>query len=118
MRAGLGPGGTDLALDAVREPPKPFRAAPGGCRSMTIRLTVSTDGATTTVLIEGQLTAADLPDVRAACESAGGRLRLDLSDLKSADADGVRALRWLSEKGAELGGANPYVRQLLREGHE
>ena len=85
---------------------------------MTIRLTASTDGTTTTVLVEGHLTGADLPDVSAACEPADAALCLDLSNLKSADADGVRALRSLSEKGAELRGANPYVRQLLREGNE
>jgi anti-anti-sigma regulatory factor len=85
---------------------------------MTIRLTASTDGTTTTVLVEGHLTGADLPDVSAACESADAALCLDLSHLKSADADGVRALRSLSEKGAELRGADPYVRELLREGDE
>jgi hypothetical protein len=82
---------------------------------MTIRLTASTDGTTTTVLIEGHLTGADLPDVNAACELAEAPLCLDLLNLKSADADGVRALRSLSEQGAELRGANPYVRELLRE---
>ena len=82
---------------------------------MTIRLTTSSDGTTTTVLIEGQLTAADLPDVSAAFESAGGSLCLDLSNLKSADAGGIEALRSLSEKGAELRGANPYVGYLIRE---
>jgi anti-anti-sigma regulatory factor len=82
---------------------------------MTIRLATSPGGATTTILIEGYLTGADLPDVSAACESAAASLCLDLSGLRSADADGVRALRSLSEKGVELRGANPYVRQLLRE---
>jgi anti-anti-sigma regulatory factor len=82
---------------------------------MTLRVTVSTDGTTTTVLFEGHLTAADLPDVSAACESANPPLRLDLSGLRSADSDGIRALRSLSEKGAELHGANPYINQLLLE---
>ncbi len=81
---------------------------------MTIRLTASTDGTTTTVLIEGHLTGADLPDVNAACASVDAALCLDLSNLKSEDADGVRALRSLSERGVELRGANPYIRELLR----
>jgi ACT domain-containing protein len=85
---------------------------------MTIRLTASTDGTTTTVLIEGHLTGTDLPDVNAACESVDAALCLDLSNLKSADADVVRALRSLSERGAELRGANPYIRELLRGGDE
>ena len=81
---------------------------------MTIRITASTEGTTTTVLIEGRLTEADLPDVRAACDSADAPLRLDLSNLKSADDDGIRALRSLAERGAELHGATPYISHLLR----
>jgi hypothetical protein len=45
-------------------------------------------------------------------------LRLDLSGLRSADRDGIRALRSLSEKGAELRGANPYINQLLLEAND
>jgi hypothetical protein len=40
-------------------------------------------------------------------------LRLDLSGLRSADPDGIRALQSLSEAGAELHGANSYISQLL-----
>ncbi len=80
---------------------------------MTIRLTSATDGTTTTIRVEGCLTGAGVPDLRAECESANTPVRLDLSDLQSADAGGIRALRSLLESGAELHGANPYVRQLL-----
>jgi hypothetical protein len=67
----------------------------------------------TTIRVEGQLTSDGVPDVRAACESAKPPLRLDLSDLRSADSDGIRALQLLAEAGAELHGASPYIRQLL-----
>lgn len=80
---------------------------------MTIRLTVSLEGTLVTLLIEGHLTGADLPDLRAASESAGAALRLDLSNLKSADDDAIRDLRSLSEKGAELHAASPYIAELL-----
>jgi anti-anti-sigma regulatory factor len=69
----------------------------------------------TTIRIEGQLTSSSVPDVRAACDSANPPLRLDLSGLRSADSDGIRELQSLSEAGAELHGANPYVNQLLLE---
>ncbi len=85
---------------------------------MTIRVTASTDGTTTTVLVEGHLTSADLADVQAACDSANKPVRLDLTGLQSADTDGIRALRSLSEAGRELHGANPYVRRLLSEAGE
>ena len=82
---------------------------------MTIRLSTETCRTGTTIRIEGQLTAAELPDVKAACDSAHPPLRLDLSGLRSADSDGIRALRSLTETGAELQGASPYIRQLLLE---
>ncbi len=82
---------------------------------MSIRVTFEAGQTATTIRIEGQLTGAGLPDVRAACESAKPPLRLDLSGLTSADNDGIRTLRSLSERGAELHGASPYVRQLLLE---
>ena len=80
---------------------------------MTIRVTTEAGQTTTTIRIEGQLTGADLPDVRAVCEKANPPLRLDLSGLRSADGDGIRALRLLSET-AELHGASPYISQLDR----
>ncbi len=82
---------------------------------MTIRVSTEAGGNVTTIRIEGKLTSSSVPDVRAACESANPPLRLDLSGLRSADSDGVRALLSLSEKGAELRGASPYIYQLLLE---
>jgi hypothetical protein len=82
---------------------------------LTIRVSTEAGETVTTIRIEGQLMSTGVPDVRAACESANPPLRLDLSGLRSADRDGIRALRSLSEAGAELHGANAYIRQLLLE---
>ena len=82
---------------------------------MTIRVSTEVGETVTTIRIEGNLTSGSVPDVRAACESANPPLRLDLSGLRSVDSDGIRALRSLSEAGAELHGANPYISQLLLE---
>jgi anti-anti-sigma regulatory factor len=82
---------------------------------LTIRVSTQEGKTLTVVRIEGHFTNDDVPDVRAACESAKPPLRLDLSGLRSADADGIHLLRSLSETGAELLGANPYIRQLLLE---
>ena len=82
---------------------------------MAIRVRIEEGEKVTTIRIEGQLTSSGVPDVRAACESASPPLRLDLSGLRSADSDGIRALRSLSETGAELHGVSPYIRQLLLE---
>ncbi len=82
---------------------------------MTIRVSTEAGKTMTTIRIEGQLTSVSVPDVRAACELANPPFRLDLSGLRSVDSDGIRALRALSEAGAELNGASPYINQLLLE---
>jgi anti-anti-sigma regulatory factor len=82
---------------------------------LTIRVSTETGETITTIRIEGKLTSVSVSDVRAACESVDPPLHLDLSGLFSADRDGIQALRSLSEKGAELHGASPYINQLLLE---
>jgi anti-anti-sigma regulatory factor len=82
---------------------------------LAIRVNAEKGKTMTIIQIQGNLTKEDLCDLKEACESVNTRLWLDLSDLTSADNDGVRELRSLSEAGAELHGANPYVRQLLLE---
>ena len=82
---------------------------------MTIRVSIEAGQTATTIRIEGRLTNANLLDLTEACERANPPLRLDLAGLRSADISGIQALRLLSEAGAELHGASPYVRQLLLE---
>jgi hypothetical protein len=78
-------------------------------------VTAEAESVGSTVRIDGQLTSDAVPDVRATCDSAPPPLRIDLSGLRSADDDGLRALQSLSEAGAELFGADPYINQLLLE---
>jgi anti-anti-sigma regulatory factor len=82
---------------------------------LAIRVNTEAGKTMTVIQIQGRLTKADLCDLKEACESASTPLWLDLSDLTSADNDGVRELQSLLEAGAELHGANPYIRQLLLE---
>ena len=82
---------------------------------MTLRITASTRGGTTTIRIEGRLEAIGVRDLRAVCRSAGNPLLLDLSGLRSADEAGIEAIRSLRAEGAQLHGASPHVRQLLKQ---
>ncbi len=82
---------------------------------MTIRVSTEVGKTMTTIRIDGQLTSTGVDDLRGACESANPPLRLDLSGLRSADSDAIRALESLSEAGAELHGASPYINQVLLE---
>jgi hypothetical protein len=66
-----------------------------------------------TVLLAGRLNAAQVPELRAVCANASGRVRIDLTDLVSADAVGIDALRRLRGDGVELVGVARYLRRSL-----
>jgi len=85
----------------------------GASQPLTIRITTTTVGTATTVVVEGRLAAADVPSLREACQAVGAGLRLDLAGLHMADEAGIGELRLLSEEGAELRGASLLIRQLL-----
>ena len=102
----------DFAYPAQHEPWS-FRAPLGRDQRLTIRVSTEVGKMMTTIRIEGQLTSTSVDDLRGACESAKPPLFLDLSGLQSADLGGIRALWSLSEAGAELRGANPYIKQVL-----
>ena len=82
---------------------------------MDSRISSRRDGTGTVVRIEGRLDATAVPALLAECRSVGHPLRLDLSGLLSADADGVRALRALRDQATEFLGMSPYIRQLVFE---
>lgn len=63
--------------------------------------------------LAGRLDAAQVHELRSACARARGRLRIDLSDLLSADDVGLDALRRLRTEGAELVGVARYLRRWL-----
>ncbi len=63
--------------------------------------------------MERRLNAEAVPDLQREVKLASAPLRLDLSGLISADAEGIKELRALSAKGAELQGVSAYIRQLL-----
>lgn len=65
------------------------------------------------VRLAGRLSGAQVPDLLQACASGHGSVRLDLTDLLSADPVGLEALRRLSEKGADLIGVPEYIQLKL-----
>jgi len=82
---------------------------------MAIRISTKRDESGAVVSIEGRLDAAAVPGLLSECRSVGRPLRLDLSGLRSADADGVRALRELMGPAIEFHGMSPYIRHLVFE---
>jgi ABC-type transporter Mla MlaB component len=66
------------------------------------------------VRVVGQLTQAQVPDLLQACEpSPGCIVTVDLSDLVSADASGLFALRRLRKQGAQLVNMSHYIESTL-----
>ena len=83
---------------------------------VTVRITTFDESRGRVVRVDGWLIACD---VAALEEAVGDRVRgtrLELADLRSADAAGVVALRGLEARGARLHGAAPFLRLLLGAG--
>jgi hypothetical protein len=85
-------------------------------RGVTIRITSVVEGPGRTVRIDGWLAARDVAALEEAVGDRVRGMRLELADLRSADAAGVIALRGLEARGARLHGAAPFLRLLLGEG--
>jgi anti-anti-sigma regulatory factor len=66
-----------------------------------------------TVYLAGRFNAAQVPELRGICAAATGHVKIDLTDLLSADAVGIDALRRLHSMGAELTGVARYLRRWL-----
>jgi anti-anti-sigma regulatory factor len=67
----------------------------------------------TTVYLAGRLEAAQVHELRGICATVTGRIRIDLTDLLSADAVGLDALSRLRRSGAQLVGVAHYLRRRL-----
>jgi len=80
---------------------------------MSVRISSKGDESGTVVRVEGRLGAATVPELLATCRAVGSPLCLDLSGLRSADADGAEALRSLAAAGAELTDMSPHIRHLV-----
>lgn len=80
---------------------------------MQIRITRTDSDTAAIVQVDGRLTVTAVPELERECQSPRGALYLDLKNLLSADAEGVKALNKLVESGARLVGESPYVRLQL-----
>ena len=79
--------------------------------SVECRIQVQNQADGCTIQLAGRLNAAQVHELQSVCAGATGRLRIDLTDLLSADAVGLDALRRLRLAGAEIVGAARYLRR-------
>jgi len=66
-------------------------------------------GGTHTVQLAGRLQCEHTDELIRLCEESPTPIRLDLTDLVSADPLGVETLLLMQERGAQLEGASPYI---------
>ncbi len=81
---------------------------------MAIRITMEVDDRQTVLKVDGRLKAADVEELARAYQSVQGATALDLSELQSADQNGVAILRELLALGVGLRKASPYIELLLK----
>lgn len=80
---------------------------------MDCRIQVVQEQLQCTVRLAGRLNEVQVYELFSVCARAGGQLQIDLTDLLSADAVGLDALRRLRCDGAELVGVAQYLRDWL-----
>ena len=106
--------GTNVRFGAGKKAPDAaFRQTSIGS-PVTIRISKTADDRQTVLKVDGRLKADDVEELTRAYRSVQGASVLDLSELQSADREGVEILRELVAMGAEIRGASPYIELLLR----
>ena len=73
------------------------------------RMQIAQEADVRIVRIAGRLTSAQVPELLAACREAACSVRVDLSDLLSADPIATDALRRVRAAGAEMVGLPRYI---------
>jgi hypothetical protein len=76
---------------------------------------IVSEGDRRVVRLAGRLTAAQVPELLAACAGAAS-VELDLKDLVSSDAAGIEAVQRIHASGATLTSPSGYIQLKLRTG--
>lgn len=82
------------------------------------RITEYQHGRDTVVQIDGRLMSDGADELQRVCRAATPPLILELSNLRTANDDGIRMLKKLTAAGARIHGASRYIELLLESsGH-
>jgi hypothetical protein len=82
---------------------------------MQLRIDSKRRGSTTVISVAGRLSGLGTREMVRACRAVEGEFAIDLSDLLSADDEGIEALRRLKREAREMEGASPFIQLLLEE---
>jgi len=80
---------------------------------MSLYISSTSDSGISMLRIEGWLEGETVAELERVVNGSSGPLRLDLSELRSADTAGLAALRAMRAAGAAIVGASPYIKLLL-----
>ena len=80
---------------------------------MTLFIASESDAGVRVIRLEGWLEGEAVAELERVVNGGSGPVRLELFELRSADAVGLAALRTLRAAGATLVGTSPYIRLLL-----
>ena len=80
---------------------------------MNLRITTKQSAVVTVVQVDGDLRGQGVGELEKVCQSIAGPFCLDLADLQSVDAEGVRAIHALADRGAAVTGVSRYIQKLL-----
>jgi len=80
---------------------------------VTLYIACGSDSGVRVVRLEGWLEGEAVAEFERVVNGETAPLRLDLSELRSADTAGLDLLRAVRQAGASLVGASPYIRLLL-----
>jgi hypothetical protein len=89
-------------------------ANPGPPRPVTLCIAYRSEANVRVVRLEGRLEAENVAELERVISESSGPIRLEVSELRSADTRGIAALRTLRDAGASIVGASPHVDELLK----
>jgi hypothetical protein len=78
-----------------------------------VRIDIEREGSTTVAFVSGRLQDGVVEELSKACDGIDSPFVLDLAELVSADAAGIRLVATLQASGAEVRGLSPYLQLLL-----
>ena len=81
--------------------------------NMAIYINVNSEGPEVVVCIAGRLSGDNTKELRDTCDHIKEDFVLDLSKLLFADDVGVDVIREISEQGAKIRGASPFIQLLV-----
>jgi len=82
---------------------------------VTVRFTVTEERSVRRIQLEGRLTADEIGELEQLVADDPSAVRLDLTELRSADAVALALLRRLRREGVEICGAPPHLAWRIEE---